>query len=92
MSSLLLRERINLGLAVAGLACASAALALGCGSGGPKGTSLIGNVSGCDPAVDQDCHALGESCKSDAECDSGSCSGGACVSVGPTELMNDSVT
>lgn len=82
MSSLLLRERINLGLAVAGLACASAVLALGCGSG-PKGTSLVGNVAGCDPAVDQNCHALGESCQSDAECDSGSCTGGACVSAGP---------
>ena len=84
MSSLPIRERINLGLAVAGLACASAVLALGCGSGGPKGTSLVGSVGGCDPAVDQDCHALGESCKSDAECDSGSCSGGACVSVAPS--------
>src|SRR6185295_10900394 len=84
MSSLPIRERINLGLAVAGLACAGALLALGCGSGAPKGTSLIGSVGGCDPAVDQDCHALGESCKSDAECDSGSCTGGACVSVGPT--------
>jgi hypothetical protein len=84
MSSLLLRERIHLGLAVAGLACASAALALGCGSGAPEGTSLIGNVGGCDPAVDQNCHALGEGCQSDAECDSGSCTGGACVSAGPT--------
>lgn len=84
MSSLPIRERINLGLAIAGLASASALLALGCGSGAPKGTSLIGSVGGCDPAVDQDCHALGESCKSDAECDSGSCTGGACVSVGPT--------
>jgi hypothetical protein len=84
MSSLPIRERINLGLAVAGLACASALLALGCGSGAPNGTSLIGSVGGCDPAVDQNCHALGESCKSDTECDSGSCTGGACVSVGPT--------
>jgi hypothetical protein len=84
MSSLPIRERINLGLAVAGLACAGAVLALGCGSGGPEGTSLIGNVGGCDPAVDQNCHALGESCASDAECDSGSCTGGACVSAGPT--------
>jgi len=84
MSSLPIRERINLGLAVAGLASAGALLALGCGSGAPKGSSLIGSVGGCDPAVDQDCHALGESCKSDAECDSGSCTGGACVSVGPT--------
>jgi len=48
MSSLPIRERINLGLAVAGLACAGALLALGCGSGAPKGTSLIGSVGGCE--------------------------------------------
>ena len=79
-----LRERINLGLAVAGLACAGALLTLGCGSGAPKGTSLIGSASGCDPAVDPDCHTVGESCTADTQCDTASCSGGACVSVGPT--------
>ncbi|HEU4579946.1 MAG TPA: vWA domain-containing protein [Polyangiaceae bacterium] len=83
MLSLPIRERINLALAVAGLACAGAVLSLGCGSGGPNGTSLIGNV-GCDPAHDQNCHTVGESCQSDGECDSGSCSSGACASVGPT--------
>jgi hypothetical protein len=83
MSSFPIRERINLVLAVAGLACAGAVLALGCGSGAPKDT-LIGSVGGCDPAVDQNCHRLGEVCNSDAECDTGSCSGGSCVRVGPS--------
>jgi von Willebrand factor type A domain len=78
-----IRERIHLGLALAGLACASSWVsALGCSSGGPKGTSLI-DAQGCDPAVDARCGSAGAVCQSDAQCASGSCSAGACVSAGP---------
>jgi hypothetical protein len=75
-----IRERINLGLAVAALATMGAA-ALGCSSGAPK-ASLV-NASGCDPAVDAVCGPVGAGCQSDAQCISGSCSSGACVTSGP---------
>jgi len=77
-----IRERINLGLAVA--ACAAVWLStLGCSdSGAAKGTSLI-DAAGCDPARDAVCGAVGAGCQSDAECISGSCAGGACVDLGP---------
>jgi hypothetical protein len=75
-----IRERINLGLAVA--ACAAAWLsALGCSDSGPKGTLI--NAVGCDPAVDAVCGPVGASCQSDAQCATGSCASGACVSAGP---------
>jgi hypothetical protein len=82
MSRRPIRERINLGLAVA--ACAAAWLStLGCSdSGAAKGTALI-DVAGCDPNLDAVCGAVGAGCQSDAECISGSCSSGACVNVGP---------
>jgi von Willebrand factor type A domain len=76
-----IREHFNLRLAVA--ACAALwTAALGCSSGAPKGTSLI-DAAGCDPALDAVCGAVGAGCQSDAECGSGSCSSGACVSIGP---------
>lgn len=77
-----IRERINLGLAVA--ACAAAWMsALGCSDSGAAKGSLIG-AAGCDPAVDAVCGAVGARCQSDAECITGTCSSGACVSVGPS--------
>jgi hypothetical protein len=77
-----IRERLNLGLAVA--ACAALwAAALGCSSGAPKGTSLV-DAAGCDPAVDAVCGAVGAGCHADAECISGTCASGACVSIGPS--------
>jgi hypothetical protein len=76
-----LRERINLGLS--GAACAALwTAALGCSSGSPQGTVI--DVVACDPAVDAVCGPVGAGCQSDAQCISGSCSGGACVSVGPS--------
>lgn len=75
-------ERINPGLLLTSAACTAAwLLALGCSSSAPKDTSV--EPGGCDPAVDAVCRAPGDSCQSDVECSTGSCSAGACVSSGP---------
>src|SRR5215510_7045361 len=76
-----IRERINLGFAVAGIACAAAWVSA-CGSGGAKGTSVI-EAKGCDPKVDAACGDVGAGCQADAECVTGSCSSGTCAAVGP---------
>jgi hypothetical protein len=76
-----IRERINLGLAIAGLAC-TAAWASACGSGGPKATSLV-DAKGCNPDVDAVCGDVGATCQADGECATGSCTAGACVALGP---------
>lgn len=76
-----IRERINLGLSLAGVSCAAAwLLALGCSSGGPKEAQV--EPVGCDPAVDAVCGAVGATCQSDTDCSSGTCSAGACSSAG----------
>src|SRR5688572_28077557 len=78
-----IRERINLGLSLAGAGCAAAwLLVLGCSSGAPQESTP--DPVGCDPAVDAVCGVVGASCQSDAECSTGNCSAGACVSVGPS--------
>ncbi len=72
-----IRERVIPGLSLAGAAWL---LALGCSSGGQgNGDEPVG----CDPSVDPTCKAVGQSCQSNLECSSGSCSGGTCASVGP---------
>jgi len=83
-------KRINLGLATAGLLSAATLLvAFGCSdSGEPKGTSLV-NAGGCDPALDADCGGVGAECTANDECATGSCAGGACISLGPDCVGDD---